>query len=199
MKYIDIDGEIYKCKVFDKDKKCKKGFAYIKKNHIYPYMGKFKKGEKMLPGIYMKKDGSYKIVKALNKSYKYKLGLTYDPDDDFINKIIETEGVIEQDLDIIMGETVDVFAPIINADDNTLQRLVKTALQLKQIDLKNYEKRFANKGDASNYKSSILHHGKMSFEKFLKSCDVLDLKFKIIVLDKDGAPNPMGKEISEEG
>ena len=198
IKYIDIDNEIYKCKVYKKDKKCKNGCAYIKGNHVYPFRGELKEG-KLKAGIYEDSDGNNVLVRAMNKAYKYKLDLVYDPDDDLIKQIIEDEGVVEQDLDVIMGETLDVFSPKISDDDNTLQRLIKIALEKKQIDLKNYEGRFANKGDASNYKSSLLHHGKMSLEKFIKWCKVLDLKFKIIVSDKnDHVPNPMGESIEDE-
>lgn len=199
MKYIDIDNEIYKCALFKKNKKCKKGHAYIKGNFIYPFRGEYEEDKKLKAGVYELSNGKYKIIKALNKAYKYKLELAYDPSDDFISKLIDDEGIIEQDLDVIMGETLDVFCPIISADDNALQRIIKRALEKKQIDLKNYECRFSNKGDASNYKSSLLHHGKMSLEKFIKWCKVLDLKFKIIVEDRnEHVPNPMQDVLHEE-
>lgn len=198
-KYIDIDGEIYKCKLFNPDKKCKKGFAYIKGNFVYPYMGDFDDYDNHTVGIYKKKNGKYKIIKSLSKSYKFKVDLMYDPDDNFINEILENNGIQEQDLDVIMGETVDAFCPIISNEDNALQKLIKRALEKKQIDLKNYACRFTNNGDLSNHKSSLLHHGKMSLEKFIKWCNVLDLKFKIIIEDRnEHVPNPMNDILEEE-
>ena len=88
IKYIDIDNEIYKCKVYKKNKKCKKGFAYIKGNFVYPFRGELREG-KLKAGIYEDSDGNNVLVRAMNKAYKYKMDLVYDPDDDLIKQIIE--------------------------------------------------------------------------------------------------------------
>lgn len=195
-KYIDIKKEIYKVKKFNPDKKCKKGFAYIKGKYVYPFMGE-PNDEKNKVGVYYTEENGYKFIRPLNKKKadKYHIQNIYEINTDSINTIIKHEGVSDLDLDVILGETNDVFTPKISDQDNAMQRLIKEALELKQVDIKNYLGRFRDAGDLSNYKRALLHHGKMSLEKFIKWCNVLDLDYKITISDKKGAPNPMGQDI----
>jgi hypothetical protein len=196
-KYVDIGNNIYKVKKYNKDKKCKLGYAYIKGQCVYPYRGEYKKGKNKV-GIYS--DGKeFKIIKAVGrkKLSKYHISNIYKLDMDNIQNMIEIEGIITKDLDIIMGETNEVFCPIISDDDNALQRIIKRALALKLIDIKNYAGRFKDAGDMSNHKRALLHHGKMSLEKFMKWLNVLDLEYEIVIRDKHGAPNPMNEELRD--
>lgn len=198
-RYIDIDDEVYRVKDYDKDKQLKFGYAYQKKNYVYPYMGEFNDESYRVAGFYTKEDGSHKLIKPLSekKAKKYSKDRIYKPDKKAIYEILQNEGVNDTDWDIILSESEDVFAPNISEEDNSLQRLIKRALQLKQIDIKNYQGRFRDPGDASNYKRSLIHHPKMSMEKFLKWCEVLDLEYDIILKDKKNAPNAMGEHIKE--
>jgi pyruvate-formate lyase len=75
--------------------------------------------------------------------------------------------------------------------------IIKRALALKFIDIKNYAGRFKDAGDMSNHKRALLHHGKMSLEKFMKWLNVLDLEYEIVIRDKHGAPNPMNEELRD--
>lgn len=197
-KYIDINEVVYKVNKLTDDVKLKKGIAYIKGNLVYPYRGKYQKDKKHKVGIYKTEDDSIKIIKPLgkNKRLKYHVSNIYTIDINTINDIIDKEGVVETDIDIIMGETDTVFAPLIMEEDNPLQILIKKALQDKQIDLKHYKNRFTDSSKMSNCKSALFNHGKMSFEKFLTWADVLDLEIEINVSDKKNCPNPMNNEHS---
>lgn len=195
-RYIDIGNDIYKIKRFSKKKKCKSGYAYIKGDYVYPFRGELKKKSHKV-GIYIKNDGSYKIIKGLTKPKleKYHISRMYKITEGSVNKILDDEGVISKDIDVIMGESNDIFAPIISEDDNALQKIIKMALALKKIDIKNYAGRFRDAGDLSNHKRALLHHGKMSLEKFIKWCTVLDLDYKVFVTDKPGCLNPMNEDV----
>lgn len=194
-KYIDIDGYIYALKKFNKEKELKLGYAYkINKKIVLPY---FDDEISNKPGIY-KIDGEIVIKKPMSKkkAKKYSIDNTYTTNLSNITKILNNEGVRKDNSFDILGETEEEFTPNISDEDNALQQLIKKSLKEKKIDLKNYESRFDSPSDLNNNKRSLLHHGKMSYEKFTKWCDVLDLNFKIIVFDKDiDVPNPVGTEI----
>ena len=194
--YIDIKDDIYRVEKYEEGMELKKGFAYIKGKLVYPYMGKYKGKKKA--GVYID-DGEYIFVRPLTKKKinKYKKENVYRIEKDTIKKIKELEGMLTKDLDLILAESDEVFAPNILDSDNVLQILVKKALAKKQVDIKNYVSRFDNAGDMSNFKRALLHHGKMSVEKFIKWCYVLDLEFTVTIRDKDGAVSPMGEEISD--
>lgn len=196
-RYIDIGNDIYKIRRFNKKKKCKPGYAYIKGDFVYPFRGNYNKRKSYKIGIYERSNGKYKVIKTLtkNKFEKYHISNMYKIDLDSVNRILDSEGVISKDMDVIMGETNDVFAPIISDNDNALQKIIKEALIRKQIDIKNYAGRFRDAGDLSNHKRALLHHGKMSFEKFIKWCNVLDLDYRVIISDKRKAINPMKEEV----
>lgn len=190
--YIDINDTVYNVSKYKDGVKLKKGKAYIKGEYVYPFRGKFNDGKKKV-GIYKKDDDSVVFIKPFGKTrrLKYNIKNIYTIDLNEVVDIITKEGVMEPDLDVIMGETDSVFAPIITSGDNPLQILIKKALQNKQIDLKNYKNRFANSSKMSNCKGALLKHGKMSFEKFLIWCDVLDIEVELIIKDKPKCANPM--------
>lgn len=194
-KYIDIDDTIYTVSKLKDDIKLKKGTAYIKGKMVYPYRGKYHDGKKKV-GIYKNDNDEIIIIKPFgkNKRNMYNVSNVYSIDIDTINDIISDEGIIESDIDVIMGETDTVFAPLIMEGDNPLQILIKKALQDKQIDLKHYKNRFTDSSKMSNCKSALFNHGKMSFEKFLTWGDVLDLEINISIKDRKNCPNPMDNE-----
>lgn len=199
-KYVDIKDEIYRVEKFDEEKKLKKGFAYSKGKLVYPYMGKYNHHKNNKIGVYKdEEEDRYRFVKPISKkkAKKYSIDKIYSIEKDTIKKIKEKEGLITRDLDIMLAESDDVFKPQICDSDNVLQRLIKKALDKKEIDIKNYVARFDNPGDMSNFKRALLHHGKMSVEKFIKWCYVLDLEFTVTIRDKQGAASPMDEEISD--
>ena len=162
-------------------------------------MGKLDDKKKKKVGVYKDEDDSYRFIKPISrkKAEKYSIEKIYSIEKDTIKKIKEKEGLIARDLDIVLAESDEVFKPPICDSDNVLQRLIKKALDKKEIDIKNYVSRFDNPGDMSNFKRALLHHGKMSVEKFIKWCYVLDLEFTVTIRDKEGAISPMNEEISD--
>lgn len=192
--YIDIDRVSYAVKPFEDCDKFLHGFAYLKGKYIYPYMGTTL--NKNVIGIYNTFKG-IKIIKPFTKKdkKKYSKSNTYVLDMEMINNTILTKGLKKEKIDLILGETDEVFSPLITDEDNRLQILIKMALQEKQIDLKNYLPRFKDQTDMNNLKRSLLKHGKMSYEKFLRWCEILDLEFEITLDDSINSIQPMNNTI----
>lgn len=192
--YIDIDRVSYAVKPFEDCDKFLHGFAYLKGKYIYPYMGTML--NKNVIGIYNTFKG-IKIIKPFTKKdkKKYSKSNTYVLDMEMINNTILTKGLKKEKIDLILGETDEVFSPLITDEDNRLQILIKMALQEKQIDLKNYLPRFKDQTDMNNLKRSLLKHGKMSYEKFLRWCEILDLEFEITLDDSINSIQPMNNTI----
>lgn len=195
-RYVDIDGCIYGVKKFNKDKQFKKGFAYIKGRYVLPFRGPLEKKSRK-PGIYMCDEGLI-VLRPISKKKikKYSIDKIYTIGDvNRINSLIIKEGVRSEDLGNILGESDEIFAPPILDQDNTLQILIKRALGKKEIDINNYAGRFTSTSDLNNHKRSLFHHGKMSYEKFIKWCEALDLEYEIIVKDAPYSLHPMNDEI----
>ena len=205
-KYIDIDNVIYRVEKMSKENEFKKGYAYITKfkykdkKIILPFFGNtLEKRNK--PGIYINGIGenSELIIRRPLKSKDIKEYLEdniYSLTPSTIENIIKTEGIKSaKDMEIMLADSDDIFAPNINDDDNGLQELIKRVLKIKNINLKNYSSRFDSPSDLNNTKRALLCHGKMSFEKFIKWCTVLDLSFDIIIKDTKLSIQPMGKNI----
>ena len=167
-KYIDIDNTIYGVKKIKdiNDGKLKTGFAYILPKDIcgekivLPYFGKTDEMKKC--GIYLSEEDEIIIRKPITKKKlkKYSVKNTYTTDKDSIDKILSTYGVKSNDnLELMLGDTDEVFAPNICSTDNGLQMLIKKSLMKKQIDIKNYVGRFSSISDLSNNMRSLLEHG----------------------------------------
>lgn len=194
-KYIDIDGNIYAIKKFKKNGKLKVGYAYqINEKIVLPFFDDVYDGK--TPGIYLDEFGKPIIKKPLTKkkSKKYSIDNVYTNDLNNLAKILNNEGIRKNDNDLLC-ETDDMFIPNISDDDNVLQQLIKKALNKKKSGLKVYENRFESPSDLNNTKRSLLKHGKMSYEKFIKLCNILDLNFTIQIFDLDGAIFPMNDTI----
>lgn len=196
-KYFNVGNMRYRVKNFNPEKKLKQGYAYVKDNLVLPFRGKIKKSElgkiKLEIGIYKvvdkeTKEEFYKVVKPLYRK-EYDIKNIYVIDKDYISDIIEEEG-IHVDKDIILMDSGDIFAPPILETDNILQRIIKTALKEKKIDLKAYANRFESATDMNNFRRAIMKHG-MSVDKFEKWCNILDIEYTIYFKDKPGCLNPM--------
>lgn len=191
-----IKGEVYKVQEYRPDIKLKHGFAYVKNNFIYPYMGEYISKFSREPGIYYvgkKKDKIHHFIKPffLRKGSGYLMQDIKPTNIKNILDIIEHEGLIDIDSDIILSEKGKLFAPRISDDDNFLSKVIKTAIVKKKIDLNDYKNRFKSEYELNNYRRALLQNGNMSVDKFLKWCDVLDISFEIKYFDRDNSIQPM--------
>lgn len=185
-KYIDIDNTIYIVKKYKSPEKLEEGFAYIYKDkYVLPYYGYVDSTKEMnKPGIYIDIDDKVVMKRPIKKKGKYSIDKIYGLDMDHILSIIEGEGITGVE-NTVLGDNDEIFAPPILDDDNALQKIIKMILQDMQIDLKTRQHLFNSPTDLNNTRRSLLHHGKMSFEKFLKWIDILGKNFEINVYDLD--------------
>lgn len=197
-----IKGEIYKVVEYDPEMKLKTGFAYIKNNIIYPYKGEYVSGIRNEPGLYYvgkKKENIHYFVKpfAIRHGTGYLLNEAREINTKNILDIIEHEGLIDIDSDIILSERGKLFVPRISDDDNFLSRLIKRAIVIKKVDLNDYKNRFKSEYELNNYRRALLQNGNMSVDKFLKWCEVLDISFEITCFDGNNPAQPMNVQIVE--
>lgn len=193
-KYINIDNVIYVVKELKGANKLKETHAYIHGSYVYPFKGKIKSKPKSGIGVYkVKGTEEILIVRPVGRiARKYSVDNIYSLDAEYISKLIKSEGVKDgKDEALLKAEVGEVFAPVIENDDNELQRVIKKCLQHKKIDLKNYEHRFKSPTDLNNFKRALIVHGTMSMDKFNRWCDILDLEYELTVKDKEDCPNPM--------
>jgi hypothetical protein len=197
-----IKGEVYKVQEYQPDMKLKHGFAYLKNGLLYPYMGEFIDKFSREPGVYYvgkKKDMIYHFIKPffIRKGSGYLESSIRSTNTKNILDIIEHEGLIDIDSDVILSEKGKLFVPRISHDDNFLSRIVKTAIVKKKIDLNDYKNRFKSEYELNNYRRALLQNGNMSVDKFLKWCEVLDISFEIRYFDIDSSVQPMNYEGTE--
>lgn len=204
-KYIDIENMRYVVKKLRYDKKLKRGNAYIVDDkYVLPYKGEYysvldcrTEGA----GVYMcRETDDIIVIRPFGKKKKKKFSKKkiYEISVDYINTIIETEGITsELDDDLIELDTGNVFAPSISEADNKCQAVIKDILQRKQIDLKAYLNRFGTATNMGNYKRSLVQHG-LQTDRFLDWADLLDVEIEITYRDKDNCKYPMGGEFSSK-
>lgn len=155
-------------------------YAYIENGYYYLLRGKYPlyKDEIIEPGIYDNNDSIELIHPSGDDISKY----------DVKNSIVNTskEKIIEvlktkDKIFISAPDSAKPFAPNINENDDILKRLIKKVLEEKNIDLDLYKQRFTDKNTLLNFKQTIKGNSKLSMLLFERGCNVLNLKYTIIV------------------
>lgn len=92
----------------------------------------------------------------------------------------------------IMTTTDNVFYLKIGDNDTPEMRALKTAINSKQVDKKQYEDRFEQfQNDMRLLKGSSITLGKL-----ISICDAFDISAELTLRDKVDIPNPMNQEIT---
>lgn len=204
---LSVDDDFHEVELFSEDKKLKKGFGYIKGNFVYIYRGKLSKHDKkdLKPGIYSKDTGEYVFVEPTTENEKetYSVNNVIELNIDKIFDEISTKKdqfVDAEDIEVI-NNNAEIFVPKIKENDDFLKYIVKKAIIDKKINLKNYRHKFTNQYALNNMKSGLQKDTKMTVTNFKIWCEVLGLKWKMIVED-DGtdkiSPLPESFEVSSE-
>lgn len=202
-KYISINENVFQVKKYKDDSELELGYAYHVKDMgiVLPFYGnidEYKEGELPGAGFYTSLetgDCDYIMIRPVGKNKKqYKEKHMYELDPDYISQIIQQDGLKDVYDSSLTSEMGDVFVPPVSENDNELLRIIKIALQKKQIDIKNYSHRFRSDTDMNNFKRSLLAHNKMSMEKFATACKIFDIDWTITFRDKPGCANPMNYE-----
>lgn len=195
---LTINDTFYPVEGYYKGKPLKKGIGYIYDGVVYIYRGK-KKDDSYLPGIYKLPDGEYEFVEPKeNDIDKYDVSNVTDLN---INNIFsevninKDQFISAEDIEVINNNS-SVFTPTIRPEDDFLKYLIKKAILDKKINLKNYKNRFQSQYALNNMKSTLEKDTKMTVGYFKIWCEVLGLKWDIVLSDSgEDTFNPLPEDI----
>lgn len=195
---IIIGEEYYNVELYLPDLEYLVGTGYIKGNLVYIYHGDLPTDEILHPGFYKTSTG-YKFVKPSKMDdEKYRVSKIMDLNLDAIFGEIKDNKdrfIAPEDVEILNNNT-EAFIPTMKEEDDFLKYLIKKAITDKQINLKNYKDRFNNQYALNNMKSTLNKSTKMTVTNFKIWCEVLGLKWNIVLSDSGADPlNPLPKDI----
>lgn len=182
---IITDEDLYQIDLLDMNSKnFKKGVAYIYGDYFYTYKGDLTYDiEFATPGIYKKGD-KYILVEVSTDEDKAKYKVSDKISNTNTNNIIEMLKT-NDDMLVVMPESIKVFLPELSHNDDILKRGIKQALIQKNIDIDQYKHRFTDKNALFNFKQVIKGDGKLSMLLFERGCNALNLKYTIIIEEVD--------------
>lgn len=178
------------------------GTAYINNDYFYIYRGvtKTTKHMELKPGIYKrahpKDDESiYFIVEPITDEQKTEFNVFDHVATLSTTSIIDTANTKEELL-VAIPESAKIFQPTLSINDDMLKRISKLILLNKNVDLDKYKDRFSNKNELFNYKQVMKGDNRFSILIFNRGCDALNMKYTIIVEEKD-PNNCIGEPLKE--
>jgi hypothetical protein len=198
---LDLDDAVYMIERFDPNmdpNTLKKSVAYINldKDVYYLYQGDVV--DKTKHGIYRYLDTNNKLkieVVDMSKSepdvwsYSDKLK-RIDP-----KKIME---VVNSNNNILISipETIKLSIPEELPEDDMLKRILKRVLQQKRCDLDTFKARFFDRNASFNFAAVIKKPGqRLSMLLFERGVDALNLKYTVIVEEKDDGSETVGVKL----
>jgi hypothetical protein len=174
--------------------------AYLHGPYFYLYMGDFDSRSENRIGVYSVEDevdANWVLIEPMTDEekaeYTYADKISKVDPDQIIDAINNKEVVL-----VSMPESMRTFLPPLSNEDDILKRAMKQILLTKNIDIDNYKHRFNNDKNALfNFKSVIKRPKvKLSIMLFNRGCDVLNLKYTIVIEEKD-PENPIGIMLNE--
>ena len=91
----------------------------------------------------------------------------------------------------ILTNKDNIFNLNIGPDDTPEMKAVKEAINLKQVDIKQYENRF----DQFQNDIRLLKGKSITLGKLISTCNNFDISAEITLRDREGCANPMNSEI----
>ena len=160
------------------------GVAYLKPPFFYTYRGLVKGNDMTIPGIYMDDHERYHLVEADSEKHPECLigdRISTTDQADIIHVVME-----KTDLGMNVQESSRLFRPVITGKDDILKRGIIQALLVKGIDIDQYKSRFSDKNALFNFKQVVKNEdSKLSILLFERGCNALNLKYTIIIEEKD--------------
>jgi hypothetical protein len=92
----------------------------------------------------------------------------------------------------IMTTSDNIFYLKIGDEDTPEMKALKTAINTKQVDKKQYEDRF----DQFQNDMRLLKGSSITLAKLISICGAFDISAELTLRDKEDAPNPMNTEIT---
>ena len=145
------------------------------------------------PGIYYQPGAMVALVEKPDET------ADYDPDKiiDFTNpksigEVFEKQQIIRNIQDEIMTTSDNVLCLKIGEKDTPEMKALKTAINLKHIDTKQYEDRF----DQFQNDMRLLKGNSITLGKLISISNALDISVDLTIRDRDeNTPNPMNQTI----
>ena len=149
------------------------------------------------PGLYYSNGDAYGMIKkpAKEDMDKYSISNVIDLNDSKdIGELIKKNNMLKDlqaDL-MVSGNNANIFCLPITKDDTPEMAALKQAINMKQVDKRNYEDRFTQfQNDMRLLKGNTITLGKM-----INICNGFDISCSLTLRDKDNAVNPMNDEIT---
>lgn len=148
------------------------------------------------PGVYYERGAM--VANVVKPSPGYEKDYSYDrvidlskPKD--IGEVIEKNELIRNiQNDLMVSGKDNIFCLNITQKDTPEMRALKTAINSKQVDKKNYEDRF----DQFQNDMRLLKGNSITLSKMISICNGFDIACVITLKDKPDAVNPMGTEVT---
>lgn len=110
---------------------------------------------------------------------------------DSIEQFMEQDKILKDIEEDVLLTNENIFHLKINPNDQPQMKALKNAINLKNVDKKNYERRFPQ----FNNDMRLLKEGKITLNKLISTCNAFDINVELTLSDKPGAPNPMGTTV----
>ena len=110
---------------------------------------------------------------------------------DSIEQFMEQDRILKDIEEDVLLTNENIFHLKVNPNDQPQMKALKDAINLKNVDKKNYERRFPQ----FNNDFRLLKGNKITLNKLISTCNAFDINVELILSDKPGAPNPMGTTI----
>ena len=108
-----------------------------------------------------------------------------------IKDVINKDNLVRDIENEILTNKENIFQLNIGPDDTPEMKAIKEAINLKQVDIKNYENRF----DQFQNDIRLLKGNSITLRKFISTCDKFDINAELTLRDREGCANPMNSEI----
>lgn len=195
MKKMEIEGRLYSVASMQE---------YVEKPDLYsprftaieghgmvmPIRGKNDVG----PGYYLlQQDAMCCIVQKPDDPEPYSTSHIIDyTNPSNIGDILRNNELIKNIQADIMATPENIFYLNISDNDTPEMRALKTAINAKQVDKKQYEDRF----DQFQNDMRLLKSTSITLAKLISICGAFDIEAELILRDKFDVPNPMNTEVS---
>jgi len=174
-----------------------KDIAYISNDTFYVLRGPLPKDDNsyLEPGIYENSNGFPEIREPITDDEKEKYSVSKNIIDTSKENIIEVLKNNDK-IFVTVTEGGNIFKPEIKKTDDILKRAIKKVLNEKNLDIDLYKNRFSDKNAFLNFKQVIKSDSRLSILLFERGCDVLNMKYTLIIEEKSEDDN-VGNRLSE--
>lgn len=144
-------------------------------------------------GIYYQNNGIMcNVKKPEPDDHTYDSSIIIDYGDcKTVKDVINKDNLVRDIENEILTTKDNIFSLNVGPDDTPEMKAVKEAINLKQVDIKQYESRF----DQFQNDIRLLKGKSITLGKLISTCDNFDISAELILKDREGCANPMNSEI----